>query len=279
MKDTSVLYQKWELAVCYINGEYYTLYYMRERMNKYAVCQFEGWEGMEDDIDLVRGNFTALVGSNEDFEEILEWVKSNDTSTDAAYEYLDSKIDIQNYIEYMSLEIFTGNTDLLNVKRYRNAKADGKWRWVLFDLDWAFFSDTDSIGKWLTPGGTGAGKYTDNTLFIACMKNPTFKDRFLTYFGQRLATTFSSENVVTRITERHEMIKNLLVPYLEKLGQSEKTYARKLKKMYSYAETRPTKLLGYFQSALNLTEDEMQRYFGDASAAINAYTPKYSDEG
>ncbi len=278
MKDTSVLYQKWELAVCYINGRYYTFYYMRERINKHSICQFEGWEGMEDDIDLVEGNSSAVLGSNKTFAEMLEYVTTNDMTTDAAYEYIDSRIDIQNYIEYMSIEIFTGNTDLLNVRRYRNAKADGKWRWVLFDLDWAFYNDTDSIGKWLTPGGTGAGKRTDNTFFIACMKNPTFRDRFLTYFGQQLATTFSSENVVARINERYELIKNLLAPVHEKLGMSESDYARRLRKIVRYAETRPTKLLDFFRNALSFTSEEWQRYFGDAINVINAYTPTIEQE-
>lgn len=68
-----------------------------------------------------------------------------------------------------------------------NANADGKWRWVLYDLDWAFYVDTNSIARWLAPGGMGVGKRTDNTLFIELMKNPTFYDRFLTYIGKMMA--------------------------------------------------------------------------------------------
>ena len=261
MKDSSVMYQKNEVAVFYLDGQYYTLCYIRERINKHSICQFEGWEGMEDEIDLVKGNSSVAQGSNASFEELLKWVKSNDTSTDAAYEYLDSRIDIQNFIEYMSIEIFTGNTDTLNVRRYRNARADGKWRWALFDLDWAFFNDTDSIGNWLTPGGTGAGRRTDNTLFIACMKNPRFRDAFLTYFGEKLATDFSTENVVSKFEERYARIENLLPQYLERWGLTLNTGIRKV---ITYAQERPAKLLGYFQNALKLSDADMKKYFGAA---------------
>ena len=261
MKDSSVMYQKNEIAVFYLDGQYYTLCYIRERINKHSICQFEGWEGMEDEIDIVRGNASVTQGSNASFEELLKWAKSNDTSTDAAYEHLDKCIDIRNYIEYMAIQIFTGNTDTLNVRRYRNVKTDGKWRWALYDLDWAFFNDTDSIGGWLTPGGTGAGRATDNTLFIACMKNPRFRDAFLTYFGEKLATDFSTGNVVSKFEERYARLENLLPDYLERWGITLNTG---IKKVITYAQERPAKLLGYFQNALKLSNADMKKYFGAA---------------
>ncbi len=262
MKDSSVMYQKCEIAVTYLDGQYYTLYYIRERINKHSICQFEGWEGMENEIDLVKGNESVVQGSNASFEALLDWIRNNDTSTDAAYEYLDSQIDIQNYIEYMSIQIFTGNTDTLNVRRYRNPMTDGKWRWALFDLDWAFFNDTDSIGNWLTPGGTGAGGRTDNTLFIGCMKNPRFREEFLTYFGQKMATDFSTENVLAKFEERYERIEGVLPQYLERWGL---TLNSGIRKVVEYAQERPAKLIGkYFREAFNFTDAEMEKYFGEA---------------
>ena len=83
---------------------------------------------------------------------------------------------------------------------------------MLYDLDWAFETDTDSIRRWITPGGMGNMKRTDNTLFIGCMKNPRFRDEFLTYFGEQLATTFSTQNIYDKVMARHA----LLEPELEK---------------------------------------------------------------
>ncbi|MBQ3575580.1 MAG: CotH kinase family protein, partial [Clostridia bacterium] len=270
-KDTSVMYQETEVGVCYLNGEYHSLYNLRERVSVHSICQFEGWEGMENDIDLVKANSGEKQGSNATFEELLDYCKNNDTTTQAFYDYLDTKIDIQNYIEYMSLEIFTGNGDTLNVKRYRNAKADGKWRWVLFDLDWAFFVDTNSIGRWLKPGGMGTNLRTDNTLFIACMKNPIFREQFLTYFGEQLATTFSTENTVSLFMERYELIDGLLPDYQAKWSLKPSGMANSMKKLKAYCETRPTKILGYFQETFKFSEAEFYKYFGDAVAEIERY--------
>ena len=267
-RDTSVMYQETELGVCYLNGEYYSLFNLRERVSRFSVCQFEGWEGMEDDIDLIKANDVEKEGSNASMEELLNWIKSNDTSTQEAYDYIGERIDIRNYIEYMALQIYSGNGDTLNVKRYRNAKTDGKWRWVLYDLDWAFSVDTNSIRRWLDPEGMGTNKYTDTTLFIGCMKNPTFREQFLTYMGEQLATTLSSENVVRLFKERYDRLTPLLPDYLEKIGKSMSSYNSEIGTLVGYAQSRPAKLIGYFQQTFNFSDAQLQKYFGAAIAKI-----------
>ena len=271
MRGTSLMFQENELGVCYLNGEYYSLVWLRERVSKFSICQFEGWEGMEQQIDLIKANDIEKEGSNESFEALLDWIDNNDVTTQAAYDYIASQIDIENYIEYMSAEIFSGNGDTLNVKRYRNAQTDGKWRWVLFDLDWAFTTDTNSIRRWLTPGGMGTGKYTDNSLFIACMKNPIFLDQFLTYFGEQLATRFCTENVLSHIEDYYNKLEPLLPRYLEEIGLSEDMYKKELKLLCEYAQERPRKILEYFDGVFDFTDAEKEKYFGAAVEKILEY--------
>ena len=272
--DTSVMYQESEICVCYLNGQYYSMMYLRERINTHSICQFEGWEGMEDDLDLVKANNNVMQGSNDTYAALIDFLKENknNLNTQEVYERIDATIDLQNYIEYMAIEIFVGNGDTLNVKRYRNAKADGKWRWVLFDLDWAFDVDTNSIRRWLDPQGMGTNKYTRTELFIACMVNDTIRERFLTYFGQQLATTFSTEAVMAKFEARYDLIDGLLPDYLAKLGMSQEAYNKQLKELVDYAQTRPTKILEYFDGVFNFTDAEKQKYFGEAVAKIQAWT-------
>jgi len=279
-EGTGVYYQETEICVVYLNGEYYGQYNIREHVNAESICQFHGWEGQEDDIDLVKANTNVMQGSDDTFQALLTWVKNNDTSTDEAYEVIGSVIDIDNYIAYMALEIFTGNTDTLNVKRYRNPNADGLWRWCLFDLDWAFVTDTNSIGRWLTPGGMGNANRTDNTLFIACMKNPRFRHEFLTYMGNMMAGPLTTRNVYDLTMERY----NLLLPEMEMHcarwgsemnGYSVSKFNSQTKIFLQYGYERPTKLLGYFQSSMKLTDEEMELYFGGAYDAIADFEEFY----
>ena len=41
-----------------------------------------------------------------------------------------------------------------------------------------------------------------------------------------------------------------------------------IKKVVTYAQQRPTKLLGYFRNALSMSDADMEKYFGDAIAII-----------
>ncbi len=269
-KDTSVLYQETEVCIVYLNGEYWGQYNIREAISPTLICQHEGWEGQEDSLDLIVKNDIVRQGSNESFTELLDYLTTHDPNTDEAYQVLDENIDIQNYIEYMAIEIFSGNTDPSNVKRYRNANADGKWRWVLYDIDWAFLQDTNSIARWLAPGGVGNNKRTDNTLFIAAMKNDTFKDRFLTYFGTQLATNMTTENILSMFQERYNLLMTVLPDHFERWDFSESKYNSALQILISYAQTRPTRLLQFlkYDSTLNLSESDMNRYFSDVMNII-----------
>ena len=277
-RDTSVMYQETEICVLYLDGQYWGQYNLRERINADSICQFEGWEGDEDTIDIVKANTNTMQGSNKTFADLIAWVKQADPTTDQFYEHLDQVIDIRNYIEYMAIEIYVGNGDTLNVKRYRNANADGKWRWVLFDLDWAFYVDTNSIRRWLEPGGMGTNLYTDNSLFIACMKNPRFRDEFLTYMGEQMATTFTAENLLNLFQERYTILEPLMPAQLTRWGQTMEQYQKEMKMLIDYAKERPLKMLQYFSgygienNNIYLSEEEMKHYFGEALEIVQGGT-------
>ena len=268
-ENTSVMYMETELCVVYINGQYWGHYNIRERINTYSICQFEGWEGQEDDINLVKANTNVMQGSDDTYQQMLSYVKQNGIPDDTTLEAVGQVVDLQNYIEYHLLEIFVGNGDTANVKRYMNPNADGKWRYCLFDLDWAFFNDTDSIGRWLTPGGMGTNKGTDNTLFIALMKNATFRDRFLTVFGEKLAADWSTTTVTQKFTQRYNELLSEIPRHMERWPEwTQKTLNTQLSKLGAFAKERPAKIIAYTRDALDLSDADLEKYFGEAIRVI-----------
>ena len=66
-----MLYQESEVCVMYLNGQYWGQYNLRERINDASICQFEDWEGQEDDIDIVKANSNVMQGSNDTFAALL----------------------------------------------------------------------------------------------------------------------------------------------------------------------------------------------------------------
>ena len=267
-RGTDVLYQETELCVLYINGEYWGHYNMRERICAAMICQYEGWEGQEDSIDIVKGNDLVLRGSDDSFQAMLAYLRQHGVPDDETLARVGEEVDLDSFIAYQALQIFVGNADTLNVKRYRNRNADGKWHWAIFDLDWGFYVDTNSIRRWLDPQGMGTSLATDNTLFIALMGNPTFYDRFLTYMGDMLSTQWTSGRIVEMIRERYLALTPELPRHQARWGQSRENFEERVAELAEYAKTRPRKLVGYFRDTLGLTGEEMEHYFGAAMRRI-----------
>ena len=267
-RGTDVLYQETELCVLYINGEYWGHYNMRERICAAMICQYEGWEGQEDSIDIVKGNDLVLRGSDDSFQAMLAYLRQHGVPDDETLARVGEEVDLDSFIAYQALQIFVGNADTLNVKRYRNRNADGRWHWAIFDLDWGFYVDTNSIRRWLDPQGMGTSLATDNTLFIALMGNPTFYDRFLTYMGDMLSTQWTSLRIVEMIRERYLALTPELPRHQARWGQSRENFEERVAELVEYAKTRPRKLVGYFRDTLGLTGEEMEHYFGAAMRRI-----------
>ncbi len=253
-EDTDVMYQETEVSVVYVNGLYWGIYNMRERVTPDSIAQFEGWDN-PDDITLVEGDLSRMVsvqGSKQSYQQLIDQVAKTDFSRDENVEKLREYVDIENYLDYVAIQIYTANQDLNNVRMYCNTKADGKWRWVLCDLDLSYQVDRNSINSWLTPGGVGTITQQDNTLFIALMENAGIRDYFLTRMGELLATTFSTENVLQKIRERYDILLPEMEMHCQRWGWKLSTWQRYGNNMVNAAETRPAKLIGYFKETLNL---------------------------
>ena len=272
--DTSVLYQETELAAVYVNGQYWGMYNMRERIDSTMIAAFEGWEGQEDDIDILEGMMAVRVqGSSDSYKDMIRFAYANDLTVEANLEALRKVCDIENYLYYVALQIYTANEDLNNVRVYRNANADGKWRWAFYDLDLSYRNDKNSIGMWLKGGQIGSITQQDSELFRKLMLNSEMRDYFLTRFGELLATTLSSENVFGLISDRYEAIKDEMVLNCQRWGWSYDSWVKYVKTIANYAIKRPGRLIEFAQSSFELSDAEVQKYFGAALEKNNAFSP------
>ena len=97
----------------------------------------------EEDIDLMSlevSDIITSVGDNKAYNDLIKYADENDISIDENYQNLTSKIDVEEYVNYMFTEIFSGNRDWPgnNCKFWRPRTVDGKWRWILMDTDFGF---------------------------------------------------------------------------------------------------------------------------------------------
>ena len=131
-------YQRGRYVIVYYNGQYYGIHDLRERNNEYYYETKYGYDA--DDIDLIDAQNEASAGSAADYKAMIDWLQSNELSSDANYQKIAEQVDIDNYINYMQAEMFVNNGDWPhnNMKKWRVASQKGKWKWFLYDTDFGF---------------------------------------------------------------------------------------------------------------------------------------------
>jgi len=269
-RNTSVMYQESEPVVVYINGKYWGVYHLRERIDLHSICQFEGWEN-EDAVDLLEGRNTDVIqGSSDGYWEMMNYVRKYGVKSDANLEKLRQLVDVENYLDYVILQIYCNNQDLNNIRVYRSSEGDGKWRWILFDTDLGFLATRNSVKAWAsTSNGGKVGSISEqyNLLFTELMKNASVRDYFLTRFGELLATDLSAESVVGRIQEIYDAIAPEMKLHCKRWNWKVSSWQEEGGKLISYVKGRPATLVSQLIDEFDLDSAQAQHYFGAAATA------------
>ena len=118
----------------YVNGKCRGVLNLREPNNeKFAYANF-GYD--DEELDLFE-NFNFKLGTPDVLNRIFELgAHIND---EGAYDELATLLDIDEFTNWMAVELFLGNEDWPdnNIKAYRS-QHDGRYRFICFDLDYSF---------------------------------------------------------------------------------------------------------------------------------------------
>lgn len=256
--------QDYRPVVVYINGEYYGMYNLREKLNgDYVETNFEV---DKDDIDVIKYG-SATTGTNAEYLKLVNYINTHDLTNKDAYEYVKSQVDIQELCNYLIAESYYGNTDLGNI-RYWKAK-DGKWRFMLYDLDWSLWSSTVSFGYPVLNKGIPAVTYLFWPINLSrkLYKNPEYKDMYLKTLAYHLKNTFEPERMASIVDELAKEIENEMPYHMKRWGSqyyemssmnqwknSLKSFKNVLKRRYEY-------VLANLKTQLDLTSAEYEKYF------------------
>ena len=126
--------QSYVPVIEYVNGQLRGVLNLREPNN--ADFAYANWGYDDEELDAFE-NMEMKDGDDVAINRILELAK--DINADGAYEELTSLLDIDEYTNYMAVTLFLYNDDWPdnNIKAYRS-RNDGRYRFVSFDLDYAF---------------------------------------------------------------------------------------------------------------------------------------------
>jgi hypothetical protein len=200
--------QAYRPATIFLNGVYWGILNIRQRYNlKYFESEF----GIDpENIDLLEhahpNDFiSAIEGDLEAFNALFEFIENNDLSSDSSYAFIQTKMEINSFLDWVISEIYFNNTDwpTNNVKMWRPKTKDGKFRWILFDLDWSYGYQRTRLGpadENTYKGNTLTWALGEDQMFTATMlrrflENQQFKTEFINRFADYLNTVFHPDHV------------------------------------------------------------------------------------
>src|SRR5690554_1630316 len=131
-------YQNYQPVVTFVNGEYWGIMNLRERLDDNYILHRYGYERHE--IDMLVDKFSTVYGSSSHYLNLRAFWENNDLGEPENYEYVKTQMDVVDFRDYHILQIYCMNIDQpgKNVRFWRPKKPGGKWRWLLLDMDDSF---------------------------------------------------------------------------------------------------------------------------------------------
>ena len=196
---TNLPIQDYLPVVVYLNGEYWGIQNLRERISETYLD--ENFALDSDKVDLLENECEVIEGDNQEFINLFHFIQNHDLSLDENYAYVDSQLDIANVIDYFAVELFIVNTDWPqnNVKFWK--QDDGKWQYIFLDADnsMAFISSLqnytiNAYERILEDPATSHAK-----IFSQLLENDNFRHQFINRSADLMNSIFNPVNALNFI--------------------------------------------------------------------------------
>lgn len=209
--------RSWEPAVVYLNGRYWGVYDIREKVDDADFTEYyydqpdkNNWLQF---IKTWGGTWSEYGGAQAqaDWSALVTYIQSNSMAVQANYDYVDSLLNVKSLADYFILNSWAVTTDWLNWNtgwwRGKNpASNDGKkWRYILWDNDACFGhyinytgvpdtspnADPCNAEQLPDPGGQG-----HTTIMTELLNNPGFHQYYVNRYADLLNTTLKCDTAL-----------------------------------------------------------------------------------
>ncbi len=200
MDGTGIAYQAYRPAVVLLNGAYWGIHNVRERLDDHFLESHYGVH--RDSVDIVRNYFYADAGDIQAYRLLNQFVAQHDMSDPVVYDSLQTMMNVEDFIRYEASEIYYANLDWPwnNIKCWRPRRADGRFQWMLYDTDLGFgFEvgyDHNTLEHATDPGSDFPTNPPHSTLMLRCLlDNEEFQNSFIVVFCEFMNRFFSGSPV------------------------------------------------------------------------------------
>lgn len=241
----------YEPYALFLNGEYWGFYYLTE---KYDEKYIEHYYGVDENNVIIFKADALEVGIDEDYDtyfDMLDFLANADMTKDENYQHMCELMDMDSFIDYYAAEIYmarNGDWPSGNYALWRSRGVsekpyeDGKWRWMLFDVNTSAFSEL------LTEHDTIAYAKEKCEWFSNLCTNEQFREEFADRLREMRDAVFTEELVNEKLDEYKILMSEPMENHMQRFfGLDKRYYEIKISDMSGFAGYRRA----YIETMLN----------------------------
>jgi uncharacterized repeat protein (TIGR02543 family) len=246
--------QAYRPSIVFINGEFWGLSNIRERIDEHYIQMVYGID--LDNIDLLSRSRTVELGDRVHYDALVNFATNRDMTDPANLAEIITYFDLDNFLDFYTLQIYCANTDWpSNNQRFWRTRTeydpyappghDGRFRWMLYDADRCLGYRTNWNHDMIEH------LYDDRhatRLIRGLFNSPEFRIDFINKINDHLNTTFVKDRVIQVVDSLKAGVEPYMPEHISRWGQPESMsiWENNVETMREFAELRP----GYLREML-----------------------------
>lgn len=258
--------QGYQPVVVYINGLYWGIHNMREKLDKYYLASNYGIDPETVNL-LEEEELYVIAGDSAEFVELRDFVVANDMTNQTNYDWVAARLDLNSMVDYFIMELYVNNRDWpYNNLKLWNSASNPQWRYFYSDLDAGVkyygpdLIDFHSLEYILGPYGDGN---VHVVIFKKMLENLEFQRYFINRYADLMNTVLEGEYII-----------NYIYKAKEKLNPEMQRHFYKWYGIYEEWNENFHDYDKFFNDRVAIVQNELSVVF-DKEAALDVYVGMY----
>jgi hypothetical protein len=252
-EGTHIDYQAYRPVVVFLNGVYWGVHNMREKIDRFYIN--ENFDIHTDSIDLLRVNHKIVAGDYNQYMKDIDFIRSIPLVNPVIYDSLAKLVDIDNYTDYFIAVMYYRNPDWPNhnTKYWREKTPNGRWRYILNDVDFGLglYSSPSVNELYRVLHGNIQWAY-NHVLLRKLMPYQPYRQFFINRSADLFNTVLHPGIIVNRIEEFRDRLAPEMERHFEKWGGSVSNWETKVNHMISFVNLRRDYVWQHYMAEFNL---------------------------
>jgi hypothetical protein len=227
-----------KFCIVYVNGEYWGVYDMREKVDDHDFTNYYYDQGKQW-IDFIKtwGGTWEEYGSRDDWDVMRDFIFNNDMTIPANYAMVEDQMEVLSLIDYVLLHAHIVSADWLNWNTawWRGRDPDGgaqKWRYILWDEDATFGHYINYTGVPNTSASAnpcnveliGSDFEGHIEIFTNLYENEDFRQLYINRYADLNNSFFSCDFMIGLVDSMVSVIEPEMTRHIDRWGNGGDSY-------------------------------------------------------